>query len=74
MPGREAAVASVRVDGAAEQHVMTWAGAGQHTYRIFLGRLEPGKHELTVERNSQHSAAGAELQVAAARFREVSGG
>ena len=52
---------------------MTWAGAAQYTYRIFLGQLDPGKHELTVERSPQHSAAGAELQVAGARFREVSG-
>lgn len=71
--GREAAVAVVRVDGGGEQHVMTWAGAGPHTYRIFLGKLQPGPHELTVDRSAEHSAAGAGLEVAAVRFREASG-
>jgi hypothetical protein len=68
--GREAAVADVRVDALAVQQVITYAGGQQHTYRIFLGQMEPGRHRLTVRRNQEYSALGAGLEVAAVRFHE----
>ncbi|MFB3829669.1 MAG: response regulator [Bryobacteraceae bacterium] len=68
--GREAALAELRVDGGAPQHVMLFAGAERHTYRAFLGRLAPGSHELRIARNAKYSAAGAGLEVTSVRFRE----
>lgn len=52
---------------------MLWAGAAQHTYRIFLGRLQPGRHVLAVERSERHSARGAGLETIGVRVREATG-
>lgn len=69
--GREAAVASIRVDGAAPSHVFVFSGPEKATYRVLLGDLAPGEHEVVVDRDEQHSATGADLEIAAARFRET---
>jgi hypothetical protein len=61
--GREAAVATVTLDGKQEQHVMLFAGARPFTYRIFLGLLPPGDHELTIRRNEAYSAPKSELKI-----------
>jgi len=68
-PGREAAVATVRVDGAYRTSVMVYAGEQRLRYSMFLGRLAAGAHVLEVERDAEHSAAGSKLQVHAAGFR-----
>jgi ATP-dependent helicase/nuclease subunit A len=45
-PGREAAVATVRVDGAYRTSVMVYAGEQRLRYSMFLGRLAAGAHVL----------------------------
>ena len=62
--GREAAVAAVRVDGGEAQHVVTWGGP----YRIFLGHLSAGAHELTIERDEKLSRAP--LRIGPSKFEE----
>ncbi|HET8550740.1 MAG TPA: hypothetical protein VFL57_22185 [Bryobacteraceae bacterium] len=66
--GREAAVATVVLDGKHEQHVMLFAGERPFTYRVFLGPVLPGDHELTIERNERYSAPRSGLTVHNARF------
>ena len=72
--GREAALATVTLDGAKVQHVMLYAGAARHTYSAMLGTVQPGEHALVIERNAQFSAAGSGLEVHRATFREVDPG
>lgn len=62
--GKEAAVAVVRVDGGEAHNVVTWGGP----YRIFLGQLAAGAHELSIERDGQFSRAP--LKIGAVRFEE----
>lgn len=62
-PGREAAVADVRVDGGSPFQVMLYAGETTRTYSVFLGHLEPGPHRLTIARNGTHSATGTAVKV-----------
>lgn len=71
--GKEAALATVRVDGGHEQHVMVWAGEATHRYSIFVGPLAAGAHQLTVERNGKYSAPGAGLKVHHVGFRPERG-
>jgi len=67
--GREAAVARVSLDGAEPFHV--WVhGERRGTISVFLGKLPPGKHRLTVERDERFSAAGSTLDVRGAKFHE----
>jgi hypothetical protein len=73
VPGREAALAELTVDGAPTQHVMLYAGAIRHTYSIFLGTLAAGPHTLHIMRHKEYSAPGAGLEAYAAKFREVTG-
>lgn len=63
--GREAAVAVIRVAGQADHHVFVHAAPA--TYRLFLGRLGAGRHELSIERDAVHSAEGAGLAVRSVR-------
>jgi hypothetical protein len=70
-PGREAALASVVVDGRVPQHVMLFAGEERYTYSAFLGSLTPGKHELGIERDERYSAPEARMKVWGVKFREV---
>jgi len=69
--GREAALATLTVDGRDAQHVMLYAGADSHTYPAFLGALEAGAHTLVLERHPTYSAAGSGLRVAGVKFRQV---
>ena len=62
--GKEAAVAVIRVDGGEPQHVITWGGP----YRIFLGRLSAGGHDLTIERDPELSRAP--LKIGPVNFEE----
>jgi CheY-like chemotaxis protein len=73
-PGREAALASVTLDGKSAQHVMLYAGERRHIYPAFLGALAPGEHTLDVVRHPEYSAAGSQMQVHGATFREVAAG
>lgn len=57
--GSEAATASIFVDGRKHQDVILFAGAKQFTYRLLLGRVYAGEHNLRVEFNRQQSAANA---------------
>jgi CheY-like chemotaxis protein len=61
-PARPAVLATVLLDGKEQQNIMLYAGAERFTYRIFLGKLDPGQHNLKVE--------GAAVEMLAARFRE----
>jgi hypothetical protein len=69
--GREAAVATIGLDGKSHQHVMLFAGAKRYSYRVSLGRLSPGKHEVTVERNAKFSASGAALEAHNVKIEEI---
>jgi len=62
--GREAKLATLLVDGNAQQQVMLYAGAEQYTYRVFLGKLAAGEHRLDF--------SGEGVEMAGARFREDS--
>jgi CheY-like chemotaxis protein len=73
-PGREAAVATLTVDGHTPQHVMLYAGDQNFSYAAFLGELAPGEHELRVERDARYSAPASELKVLKASFAEVATG
>jgi hypothetical protein len=54
--GREAATASVLVDGNYQQDVILFNGAQRHTYQLLLGRLQPGEHTCRIEFNRKQSA------------------
>jgi CheY-like chemotaxis protein len=62
--GREAKLATLLVDGNAQQQVMLYAGAEQFTYRVFLGKLAAGEHRLDF--------SGEGVEMTGARFREDS--
>lgn len=66
--GREAAIAVLRVDGKTPHHVVVYGGPDSLKYRIALGKLAPGEHALTIERDPEQSAAASELKVSAAEF------
>ncbi|HEY3444235.1 MAG TPA: response regulator [Paludibaculum sp.] len=67
-PGREASLATLSVDGKAQQNLMVFGGA--RTYSVFLGQLDAGPHTLKVERHATYSATGAGLRAVDAKFRE----
>lgn len=69
--GSEAAVAIVKLDGKLSQHIVLFAGAELYSYRVSLGRLPAGKHELTVDRDSGQSAAGSGLKAHSLKVEEV---
>lgn len=54
--GREAAAATIYVDGRYHQDVILFNGARQHNYQLLLGRLQPGEHSVRIELNRQQSA------------------
>ena len=68
--GREAAVAAVRVDNRPVQHVIVYGGPKETTYRVALGVLAPGEHELIIDRDPKHSAQGSQLSFVGATFQE----
>lgn len=66
---RAGAIAIVRVDGGAPQHVIV-LGERKDRQSIFLGPLTAGKHMLTIERDVVHSAPDSPLEIKGAKFRE----
>lgn len=70
--GREAAVASIGLDGETKYHVLVFAEKDSRRYSVFLGPLPPGRHTLSVGRDARHSAAGSDLVIGEARIRPLS--
>ncbi len=62
--GKEAALATVFVDGKPQQQIMLYAGARQSTYPVFLGALGAGEHDVDVR--------GLGVEFSGARFHEDS--
>ena len=54
--GREAALLVLEVDGRYSQHLALVRGVGPADYPVFLGRLEPGPHRLSVSLDRRGSA------------------
>jgi hypothetical protein len=57
--GREAAVLRLSVDGQYSQHLFLFRGEAPAVYRVRLGTLPPGHHQLRIERDEELSAKGA---------------
>jgi hypothetical protein len=72
--GSEAAVVDLSLDGKPHQQVILYAGVARHKYRVSLGLLPPGEHEIALERNAKFSAAGAQFEGHALQIEEVSAG
>jgi hypothetical protein len=70
-PGAEAASVSIALDGSYNQDVMLYLGAQSSTYRVFLGPVTAGKHEIVFTRNERCSAAGAGSRIEKADVRVV---
>ena len=64
--GKEAALATVFVDGRAQQQIMLYAGSGQFAYTVFLGALAAGEHDVDVR--------GSGVEFSGARFHDDSSG
>ena len=62
--GREAALATVFVDGRAQQQIMLYAGGREFTYTVFLDALSAGQHDVDVR--------GPGVEFSGARFHEDS--
>lgn len=70
--GREAAALRLSLDGAYSQHVLLTRGETPAEYRVMLGPVASGAHELRLERDSTRSAAGVgEVTVASIDVRVV---
>jgi hypothetical protein len=57
--GREAAALRLSVDGAYSQHLFLFRGEEPAIYRVRLGTLGPGPHQLRIERDAELSAKDA---------------
>jgi hypothetical protein len=57
--GREAAALRVSLDGKYSQHILLARGEAAADYRITLGAVGPGRHQLTIDRDPALSARGA---------------
>ncbi len=68
--GRESVLANVTVDGAPQQQVMVFLGSERHHYRVFLGELAAGAHQVVIERNPDHSARGINLEIHGVTYRQ----
>lgn len=69
--GSEAAIATVVVDGRYSQDIILFAGERSFTYRVMLGHLQAGEHNLRVDLNRRRSASKAtviEIQDAKVSF------
>lgn len=65
VPGQEAVLARVSVDGTYSQHLLIARGATPVPYRILLGPLTAGEHHLVIERDTARSAKNAgEMRIA----------
>ncbi|HWY49234.1 MAG TPA: response regulator [Bryobacteraceae bacterium] len=62
--GKEAALATVFVDGRAQQQIMLYAGGREFTYTVFLHALSAGQHDVDVR--------GPSVEFSGARFHEDS--
>ena len=69
-PGREGALAEIRVDAGTPFHVMLHQTA-RHKYPVFLGFLKAGPHTLNITRRPEHSAVGSEVMFHAIAARAV---
>ena len=58
VPGREAAVLALSLDGVVQQHVVLTQGASGE-YRLLLGPLSAGEHRLALALDRRRSARGA---------------
>jgi hypothetical protein len=58
--GGEAPALLIEVDGQYSQDLLLWAGDSGFVYRVILGRLAAGGHQVTVRLNQAHSALGAQ--------------
>ena len=58
--GAEAAALLLEVDGQYNQDLILWAGDSPFVYRVLLGRLAAGRHQISVKMNPARSAAGAQ--------------
>jgi hypothetical protein len=56
--GREAAVLSVALDGRYSSHLVLTRGPAASPYRVLLGRVAPGEHEVRVMLDRAQSARG----------------
>ena len=72
--GREAAMATLTLDGSARQQVLVFGGPAERVYNVFLGELAPGAHTLRVERDAALSARGSGLAIADATFQPLASG
>lgn len=66
--GSEASMVDVSIDGKPSQQIMVYAGATKHVYRVFLGKVAPGDHELSIRKNDKYSAPNAGLEIGKVRF------
>lgn len=57
--GAEAAVLTVFIDGEYNQDVIIFAGAATFEYKMLLGRIGSGTHDIKITFNKKRSAAGA---------------
>ena len=55
-PGREAAVVAIALDGRYSSHVVLTRGAEAATYRVLLGRVASGEHQVGVTLDRKLSA------------------
>ncbi|HYP06037.1 MAG TPA: hypothetical protein VER03_07350 [Bryobacteraceae bacterium] len=69
--GSEAAIVDVSLDGKPHQQVVLFAGPARHAYRLSLGLLTPGEHEITVERNDRFSAPQAQFEAHELKIEEM---
>jgi len=67
-PGKEAPLARITLDGTQIQHTFV---AGARPYRLFLGPLPAGPHQIQVELDPKYSAPSAPLSIGEARFEEL---
>lgn len=54
--GAEAAAVTIDVDGKYQQDLLLWAGADVYSYRVSLGRLAAGEHQVSINHNAARSA------------------
>ena len=69
--GAEAPLCDVLIDGKLNQSIVIFRGEKRWVYKVFLGRLAPGKHEFEVRRNPQWSAPHAGLKLESADLAEL---
>ena len=62
-PGAEGSVATLSVDGQYNQDILVVRGEEPARFKVFLGPLNAGNHRLSIQRNSQYSAANAGLEI-----------